>query len=143
MDLNRRHELIKRIKEQGLPTANKQRPVVSLEEFFIGNDDLGSIGCNLADHPGIQKFYNILKAIREKHEVQDVLIEIHEVEESDESMWPFSERVYILTHCTREQVKKWVSELEPDEITEGYGGGVPPAAPQLEAKVTAYAVWWD
>ena len=27
--------------------------VVPIERFFDGNDDLGSIGCNLNPHPGI------------------------------------------------------------------------------------------
>ncbi|PFK67047.1 hypothetical protein COJ21_24420 [Priestia megaterium] len=44
--------LIKKIYEQGYPDE-KTAPLVSLEEFFEGNDDEGSIGCNLMDHPGI------------------------------------------------------------------------------------------
>ncbi len=143
MDLNRRHELIQCVRQQGLPAPGRPLPVVSLEEFFTGNDDLGSIGCNLNDHPGIEKFFSTLRAIREKHEVQDVLVEIYEVEERDESIWPFSERVYILTDATRDDLEGWISELQPDEVTEGYARGVPSAAPQLGSKMRVYAVWWD
>ena len=42
-------------------------PVVSLELFFEGNDDLASIGCNLIDHPGPADFYATLRAIRAPH----------------------------------------------------------------------------
>ena len=30
--------------------------VVGIDRFFDGNDDLGSIGCNLDPHPGIARF---------------------------------------------------------------------------------------
>src|SRR5262249_18698986 len=51
-------------------------PIVSLEEFFTGNEDLGSIGCNLTDHPGMQTFYTELKAIRSRPDVQGVFVAI-------------------------------------------------------------------
>ena len=49
-----RERLILRIKALGLPSYEGPRPLVSLEEYFDGNDDLGSIGCNLSDHPGVE-----------------------------------------------------------------------------------------
>ncbi|MDP4145462.1 MAG: hypothetical protein Q8936_13415 [Bacillota bacterium] len=44
----------------------KTLPLISLELFFEGNDDIGSIGCNLLDHPGTEKFYSVLKNIKDK-----------------------------------------------------------------------------
>jgi hypothetical protein len=38
-------------------------PLVSLEDFFIGNGDQYSIGCNLTEHPGLETFYKILKQL--------------------------------------------------------------------------------
>jgi hypothetical protein len=33
--------------------ASQPEPqIVPIDRFFDGNDDLGSIGCNLIDHPG-------------------------------------------------------------------------------------------
>ncbi len=47
-------------------------PVVSLELFFEGNDDPGSIGCNLTDHPGVDRFYAVLRGIRDRPDVHGV-----------------------------------------------------------------------
>src|SRR4051794_17143456 len=115
MDAHKRGLLIEAIKQQGWPNPSHQLPIVSLEEFFTGNDDEGSLGCNLIDHPGMRFFYDTLRTIREKPMVQEVLIEIAEVEESDESMWPFSECVYILTSASQADVEAWMEPLQPDE----------------------------
>ena len=50
------------------------RPVVTLEDFFEGNQDEASIGCNLVDHPGVDRFYETLRGIRDRADVQDVLV---------------------------------------------------------------------
>ncbi|MDP4145463.1 MAG: hypothetical protein Q8936_13420 [Bacillota bacterium] len=70
------------------------------------------------------------------------MIEIMEYDE-DESMWPFSERVYILTSASIEEVSDWVDELEVDEIGEGYEYGRPIAAPNLKDGYSVYSLWWD
>ena len=119
------------------------RPVVSVEDFFEGNEDLDSIGCNLIDHPGIPKFYEVLKGIRAKDNVQDVLIEISEIDEEFLD-WPFSETVYILTSASKEEVGKWMEPLQPDEIFEGWGfKKAPSAAPKLRNGMKVLGVWWD
>ncbi len=43
-----RDQLIARIQAQKEATRDLTKPVVGLEEFFEGNEDYGSIGCNLA-----------------------------------------------------------------------------------------------
>src|SRR5882724_6501021 len=116
--MNARDALIRHIKAIGL--SPDQPPLVSLEEFFDGNEDDASIGCNLVAHPGLQRFYRMLKDIRSRPNVQDVLVEINEVEEQIPEMWPFSERVYVLTSDRREDVADWAVELQPDEIEERF-----------------------
>ena len=59
------------------------RPVVSLELFFDGNDDWGSIGYNLPDQIAPQQFHAILQSIRDRNEVADVLIEVKDLEDPD------------------------------------------------------------
>jgi hypothetical protein len=139
-----RRKLIERIKLLGLPSPGKPLPLVSLEDFFYGNEDYGSIGCNIPEHPGPQVFFEILKRIRLRDDVQDVLVEINEVEESDETMWPFADRVYILTSGSKEEVEGWAAPLMPDEIEEGYAYGEHTAsAPALKQGMKIYSVWWD
>jgi len=130
-----------KIYEQGYPEA-KTAPIVTLENFFEGNTDEGSIGCNLIKHPGIATFYEVLLDIRNMENVQDVFLEIMELED-DVEYWAFSERVYVLTNAEKSTVEQWVNVLEPSAVDEGFAFGVPPAAPLLLADYKVYSIWWD
>lgn len=171
--MTQRDQLIASIKSQNEATDGPTKPVVSLEEFFEGNDDYGSIGCNLdgpydplpapdtrgwlkrmlhprpafpaptAPHPGPQGFYKVLRAVRERADVQDVLVEIDDLDESPGGAWPFSEVVYVLTNAAVQEVEAWVAPLFPDETREGYFGNKPSAAPELLPGYRVYAAWWD
>ena len=99
-----------------------------------------------APHPGPQGFYKVLKAVRERADVQDVLVEIDDLDgadSADSTEWPFSEVVYILTQACQEDVEAWVAVLFPDAIQEGYFGDKPSQAPELLPGYQVYAVWWD
>ena len=135
-----REDLISEIEAQGGLSHRNPAPIVSLELFFEGNDEEGSIGCNLRKHPGIDVFYDMLNFIRRKEEVQDVLVEIHEVEDD---FWPYSERVYILSTETESEIMRWLDILEPSDITEGYQFCEPFQAPTLSPGYKVYSVWWD
>jgi hypothetical protein len=141
MDIAKRTQLIDAIRRQGLPSEDAPLPIVAMEEFFEGNDDRGSIGCNLMEHPGIGCFFETLRSIRDRSDVQDVLIEIYEVEEDDESMWPFSERVFVITQAEPEAVANWFAVLQPSEVETGLP--LPPAAPDVQEGSEVYAAWWD
>ena len=122
--------------------AVSDRPlVVSLDEFFDGNHDYGSIGCNLSDHPGPQAFRVTLQKLREHRDVQDVLIELHGFE--DESSSPFSEVVYIITSLPVEAVADQVANLQPDEVGEGFYTTEPEGLPHLRPGFRVVRLWWD
>jgi hypothetical protein len=142
MDSSKRRELVDRIKILGLLSHDSPLPLVTLEEFFVGNDDYGSIGCNL-NLPGPQFFYENLKLIRSKSNVQDVLVEITEVEEGDPTMWPFSDRIYVFTDAAADDVGRWMAALQPDTIEEGFANGKPERGPELKPGFKCYGVWWD
>lgn len=114
---------------------------MTLEQFFDGNDDLGSIGCNLTKHPGIQFFFNTLRSIRDRQDVHDVVIEIYEVEEEDDSMWPFSERVFVITSAAQHDIDSWFVDLQPSEIETGLS--LPPDGPSAPHGCDVFAAWWD
>ena len=143
MDSTKRRELIERIKALGLPSPDRPLPLVTLEEFFLGNDDYGSIGCNLTPMLGPHFFFEKLKLIRDQPNVQGVYIEVNEVDEADTSMWPFADRVYIFTSGTTEDVASWTTSLRPDEIEDGFAHGTPECAPELKPGYRCYAIWWD
>jgi hypothetical protein len=133
--------LLARIRAQSFANDGA-RPIVTLEEFFAGNDDLGSIGCNLARHPGTQRFYEVLRAVRARSDVQDVLIAI--TEDMGDDQWPFSDCVYVLTSARSEDVARWVDELEPDPLkSDGFFPAAPRDAPALRPGFRAHTLWWD
>lgn len=142
--MTRRETLIAKIKQQlNQKEFGALGPIVSLEDFFVGNEDLGSIGCNLMKHPGIDQFYQILKKIRDKAEVYDILVEIYEFDETDEIVWPFSERIHILTSGSQEMVKEWVLPLMPDEVYETPESEGVFLRQQTRSDLKVYSVWWD
>jgi hypothetical protein len=140
-----REKLIERLKILGGPSASQgNRPLVTLEEIFEGNDDLGSIGYNLNEHPGIRFFYDTLRSIRSKANVQDVLVEVADFVPEDESMWPFSDRIYVLANASRTEVAQWTAVLQPDEIEAGFPvDNIPHPIPDLWPGAQVWAAWWD
>jgi hypothetical protein len=140
MDVEKRRALIETI--LSLRVLPSTMPAVPLEAFFEGNDDLGSIGCNLWEHPGVERFFNVLAAIRARSDVQDVLVGIYEIVD-DGTSWPFAETVYVLTTAGASAVQEWVADLQPDEVSEGFPYGPPPGMPSLRPGMKPIRVWWD
>jgi hypothetical protein len=122
--------------------SGSSRPVVSLEEFFEGNTSVASMGCNLSPHPGIATFYAVLRSIRDRDDVQDVLVGI--AEDMGDTEWPFSDSVYVLTRAQPDEVERWAAQLEPDpNASEGYHPGAPTNAPALLPDHRVVTLWWD
>ena len=118
--------------------------LVSVRDFFLGNADLGSIGCNLMPHPGMETFASVLETIRERPDVQDVLIGITDLNDAVTDSWPFSDRVYVISTAPIAEVKKWVQALRPDEVSEVGSGEIGPShMPTPEPGHTLYRAWWD
>jgi hypothetical protein len=116
---------------------------VSLEDFFSGNDDQASIGCNLTRHPGLTVFHDVLQQIRAKPNVQDVLIEITDLQEDDDTSWPFSDVVYILADARRDEVEQWLQKLSPDESPEASADDAVCTILQLHPGMKVFVAWWD
>jgi hypothetical protein len=127
-------------------------PVVSLEDFFESNWDEHSLAPNMAKQgrPPLQECYRMLRDIRSRRDVQDVLVAIHETPEADEELdfdiWPDSDTVYVLSSATRAEVAAWAAPLKPNEVNEKWSCGTgekPKAAPELQPGMKVYALWWD
>jgi hypothetical protein len=128
-------DLLAEIERQG-----GDEPIVSLELFFEGNDDLGSIGPNLIDHPGVAFIYATLRAVRDRPDVYGVWVGIDEVVADDE--WPFTDHVYVVTSAPPSEVDRWVRDLQSDEPGDtGWLGGPPPVAVPDGARLVV--LWWD
>ena len=125
-------------------------PLITLEDFFEGNRDQGSIGCNLWPHPGIDSFFRILRDIRGWEDVQDVLVGISDLNEqttpektAELAEWPFSDVVYLATRASIASIESLLSELEPDDVFSPEGTPYQRNFPALKEGYRLLAAWWD
>ena len=137
VDAAKRETLIRLIRSQ--PEHEEGRALVTIAEFFDGNDDLGSIGCNLLEHPGTDHFRKVLSDIESRADVEQVWMQIYDL---DEGEWPFSENVLIVGKVSAPQIRTLTKSLEPSEITEINMDWSPTRAKQLAGR--GYInLWWD
>ena len=68
--------VLARVKRNGeFYDENTPIPLLTIPEFFEGNDVVGSIGCNLENAPHPNQIAEVLKAIKERHDVVEVYIQ--------------------------------------------------------------------
>ena len=115
--------------------------VVRAERFFDGNDDTGSIGCNLSEHPGITAFQKILTGLESRSDVQAVYAQITELDPGEDS-WPFTDTVLVAGTISTDNLISVVNSLEPDDVSpvEDFGAS---AAIAAEHGTPVHVIWWD
>jgi hypothetical protein len=127
-------------------------PVVGLDESFDHNWDENSLAVNQRGdgRPPLLECYRILREIRDRPEVQDVLVAIHETpyadEPEDNDLWPDSDTVYVLSSASEADVAAWAAPLVPSDIGDKWScktGKKPKAAPELGPGMKVFALWWD
>ena len=135
MNTEKRNALVENLSSEHEPQ------LVPIDVFFDGNDDLGSIGCNLLDHPGIEAFRATFARLSEREDVDAVFAQIAEVDPGDDC-WPFSDTVFVVGTIAAEDLASDLSALEPDEIGEAEDFDAPEALLTKSGK-PVLAVWWD
>src|SRR5262249_62395768 len=68
--------------------------LIPIAEFFDGNDDLESIGCNLDPHPGVDAFRDVLTGLLRRPDVEAVYAQIAELNPGEQS-WPLTDTVLV------------------------------------------------
>jgi hypothetical protein len=136
MDLVKRNRLVARL------SAEPEPPMVSIAEFFDGNDDLGSIGCNLIEHPGIATFRDILVGLTERSDVQAVYALISELDPGPDS-WPFADLVLVIGSISAPTLADALAPLQPDEIAwaRAFNDATKEIAERLPGPMLV--AWWD
>jgi len=138
--LERITDRVNRLGEANDPSV--PRPLLTLAEFFEGNDVVGSIGCNLIPTPTPAEFYTVLSAIAARPEVRDVRVQVTMFDNPDE--WPFSDTVWVITSADTATVRAWFTEaMAPDEVQEGWVKGVAYEEYQLPAGTKPVCCFWD
>jgi hypothetical protein len=122
--------------------ASEPEPrVVPIDRFFDGNDDEGSIGCNLDPHPGIDQFRHVLTDLLARRGVLAIYARISELDPG-EDFWPYSDTVLVVGTLSVPDLRDAVSELQPDEVGEATEGVLPPSVAKLHAP-PVWVIWWD
>ena len=122
--------------EKGTPT-----PLLTINEFFEGNDIVGSIGCNLEGEPHPSELKTILQNIKNQADVFEVYIQITEMDDPD---WPFSDTAWVITTATDKEIAKFFPDkLAPNEIWEGFIEGNNYESIEIPKGNKLFACWWD
>lgn len=126
-----------------LADRSRPRPLVTLAEFFEGNNDWGSIGYNLSSGVAPGEWYNLLKAVAARPDVHDVRIEVKDLEDPDG--WPATDTVWIITSADADTVRGWLPEnLCPDDVLHGLQDPSNPREPlSIPPGTQAFGLWYD
>ena len=137
-DLERITERVNRLGHPDDPET--PRPLLTIDEFFGGNLEIGSIGCNVDGAPSPERFYTLFQGIAQRPDVKDIRVQITAF---DMPEWPFSDTVYIMTSATPEQVASWFpADIRPDETWSGFVDQKYEPY-EVPAGVQPVACWWD
>lgn len=121
--------------------AQLDPPFVAIDRFFDGNDDLGSIGCNLDAHPGIDRFRRALVGLLARDDVEAVYALIAELDPGD-GCWPFTDTVLVVGSVPTNELRAIVRELQPDDVGAIDSLRVPPTITDRH-RFPVTAIWWD
>jgi len=122
-------------------SAQVEPRTVPIDEFFDGNGDEASIGCNLTYHPGIDVFRSVLLGLLGRPDVVAAYAQISEVDPGVEC-WPFADWVFVVGTISRDDLAKVLGPLQPDDVGPPGYLGVPEAITrQHDAPVLV--AWWD
>src|SRR5262249_39184512 len=105
----------KRVDLKAKLSAQPEPKIVAIDEFFDGNDDEASIGCNLFEHPGVDVFRRILLDIRGRADVVAVYAQISEVDPG-EDYWPFADWVFVVGTISQHDLALALAPLQPDDV---------------------------
>ncbi len=116
--------------------------VIPIERFFDGNDDPASIGCNLAKHPGVQAFRDVLTGLLRHPGVEMVYAQIFEVDPGEE-YWPFSDTVLVVGSIPATELRTAVRSLKPDEVHVVERDDVPEPVAKQHGSSPVLAICWE
>jgi hypothetical protein len=136
-----RKRLLERIGD--INDFSRPRPLVTIEEFFDGNDDPASIGYNLPDPVPPHEFCSLLKTLRDREDVADIRIEVKDQEDPDG--WPSTDTSWFITSASIADVRGWFPDrLAPDEVLADFDSLTQNVEPyDIPDGMKAIGAWYD
>jgi hypothetical protein len=137
MDTEKYTRLMKKL------AAEPEPQLVPIQEFFDGNDDTASIGCNLLEHPGIEAFRITFEKLAQRNDVEAIYAQINELV-PDEDSWPFCDTVLVIGTLPLNALRAALAGLQPDEVGTSEELIVPETLVAKNPKnLPVLVVWWD
>ncbi|MBE9610411.1 hypothetical protein [Chitinilyticum piscinae] len=123
-------------------------PVVTLDEYFTGNEQEESIAPNqwAFGRPSIRELYAHFSQIQARDDVQCVLVGLHQdwgMALENDTDWPAAENIHIISTAPSHIAEQWAEGLESDGIGVGWPYGKHSAAPDPQNGAQVYTVFWD
>ena len=116
-------------------------PTLTLDEFFTGNDVVGSIAPNLFPTPEPAEVWEMLKTIEAKEEVNAIYIIVSAF---DDERWPFADSLRIVSSESLSTVQSYFPEhLAPDDFWLEGEEIRPREAIQIPEGTSVYVAWYD
>lgn len=146
IDKDKRDIIVKKYDLMKFP--NIEQPIlVTIDEFFDGNNDEASIAPNLDIKPKVSEYYRILKKLAESDKVTDAFVEINEVMIYDDGKlndkeWFFADVIYFIGDIDKDEVREATKTLHPDEVDYDREGRIENINRKYKGK-NVVRVWWD
>ncbi|AKS42547.1 hypothetical protein [Wenzhouxiangella marina] len=123
-------------------------PVVSLDDYFLGNNQEDSIAPNQwgEGRPPIAEIYRRFKEVEAREDVHGVFVGLHHSwgESLEDDTWPAAENIHIFSSADAETAEQWLAGLCADGIIAGeWPYGKHEAAPLNPPGTHLYSVYWD
>ena len=109
-------------------------PVVTLDEYFDGNEQEDSIAPNQWGYgrPTLREIHAHFQAIARRPDVQGVYVGLHQdwgmALECDD--WPAAENIHVISSASQADAEQWLEGLEADGLVTGWPYGKHAAAPE-------------
>ena len=146
IDIQKRNLAIK--KYDLMNYEDLEKPILmTVDDFFDGNNDISSIAPNLAEKPKISEYYRVFKKLLENEKVENVFVNIKDINiyengKLDDSEWFFSDMIYVVGQISKNEVDEITKHLIPNEVDIDKEDIIRNLKPNYSELNVIY-VWWD
>lgn len=131
--------------------------VLTLDEFFTGNEDVGSFACNLGSespHATPAAWHRALLELRADPRLSDVVVVNAEVDPHADgriATWPYPDSVAVITSLEKTEIEALAEPLKVSDVFEQYALPADQMRSALAAAGVAtptenervWILWWD
>lgn len=146
IDKSKRDQLVKKYNLLKFPNI-KQPVLLTVDEFFDGNNDEASIAPNLNNKPPMSEYYKLIKGLADNSKTINAFAELKDVMIYDngqlnDSEWFYTDIIYFVGDLTKEEIKEATKILQPDEVEYDTENRIKGLSEKYKDKNVVY-VWWD